>query len=129
MKKRLFLVLAAIALSGCGGSSDPELSGNWTGTGKTTANGVITTSTITATLAQNGTIVTGNMSVVSNEGTFAGTVAGNFNGSTLTANFSPSDITRCPYSATLVYSDNKLSGLGTAYNCSVTSSFEIALAR
>ncbi|MDO8771422.1 MAG: lipoprotein [Burkholderiaceae bacterium] len=129
MKKRLFLVLAAMALAGCGSTGDPDLSGNWTGTGKTTSNGAVTQSTIKATLAQNGTVVTGNLTAEGTDGTFPGTVAGNFNGSTLTANFSPSDATRCPYSATLVYSDNKLSGIGTAYNCSVSSSFEINLTR
>jgi hypothetical protein len=137
MKKRLFFLvlptLFAFELAGCGSGSDADLSGNWSGTVKTitgnVASNTVPPSTIKASLSKNGTIITGNVSVESVGGSYAGTLSGTFNGSALTANLTPIDATKCPYTATLVYSDNKLTGQGTAYNCTVNSAIDIALTR
>lgn len=125
----MLAALIALALAGCGSSSDADLSGNWTGTVKTIVGTVVTPSTAKASLSKNGTIITGNITLDSAAGSSAGTLAGTFNGSTLSTNFSAIDATKCPYSATLTYTDNKLTGIGTSYNCSVNASIEIELKR
>jgi hypothetical protein len=133
MKKRLFffvlVALFAFEIAGCGSGSDADLSGNWSGTVKTSAGNTVTLGTIKASLSKNGTIITGNVSVESVAGSYAGTLSGTFNGSALTAILTPIDGTKCPYTATLLYSDNNLTGQGTTYNCAVNSAIDITLTR
>ncbi len=127
----LFTAVAALTLAGCGGGggSGVDLTGRWTGNGASTSAGVTTPTTLVFTLAQNGSAITGNVAITAPTGTSAGSVVGTFNGTALTANFLPSDPTRCPISATLIYTDNKLKGTGSAYNCTVAVSTEITISR
>ena len=133
MKKRLFIVLAVLALAGCGGGGGGgggvDLTGRWTGTGASTADGVTTPTTLVLTFAQNGSAITGNIAVTAPTGTSSGSIVGTFNGSSMSANFLPSDPTRCPINVTLIYSNNTLKGTGAAYNCTVAVSTEISIAR
>ena len=131
MKKRLFMVVSALALVACGGGGGDsvDLTGRWTGTGASTAEGATTPTTLVLTLAQNGSAITGNIAVTAPTGTSSGSIAGTFNGSSMSANFLPSDPTRCPINVTLIYSNNTLKGTGAAYNCSVAVSTEISIAR
>lgn len=132
MKKRLFIAAIVLALAGCGGAAgNSDMTGSWEGTGEITSNGVVTPITLKGTLAQSGSAstVTGSLAAESSSGTSAWTVDGTFNGSALTATLLPSDTTRCTFKVTLLYSDNRLSGTGSAYNCTVSESMEISLTR
>lgn len=133
MKKhlRLFIALAVLALAGCGGGGGGgvDLTGRWTGTGASTTDGVTTPTTLVLTLAQNGSTITGSVAVTAPTGTSSGSIVGTFNGSSMSANFLPSDPTRCPINVTLIYSNNTLKGTGAAYNCTVAASTEISIAR
>lgn len=131
MKKRLFIGLFAVALAACGGGGGGggDLTGRWTGTGASTSAGVTTPTTLVVTFAQNGSAITGNIAVTAPTGTSSGSIVGTFNGSSMSANFLPSDPTRCPINVTLIYSNNTLKGTGAAYNCTVAVSTEISIAR
>lgn len=133
MKIRLFLLAGSVAtlaaLSGCNpAASNASLTGNWAGSTTTTLSAVVNQpTTTTASLIQNGTVITGSMAVISSEASYTSTVVGSFNGTTLNVELSPLDLSGCSYVANLSYANNVLSGLGTAYNCPVTSTMEIVL--
>lgn len=133
MKNRLFLLATVVAIlgtfSGCGaGTSSSTLTGNWTGSTTTTLNSVANQpTTMTTSLTQNGTVVTGSATIVSSEATYTSSIAGTFNGTTFYMELSPLDLTQCPYVVTMSYANNVLSGRGTAYNCTVPATVEMVL--
>lgn len=136
MKKRLFVVLAVLALAGCGNgvgrtgtvSSDSgiaDLSGKWTGAAVVT-NGGTGSANIGLTLTQNGSNVSGTFSSsTGNTGSIVGTVSG----SSFSGDLLPSVPTSCPAKIVLIYSNNQLSGTTTTYNCSVIASSYATLSR
>lgn len=140
MKKCLFVVLAVLALAGCGsgtGKSDTvstsnpttgagvDLSGNWTGAAVAT-NGSTGSANIGLTLSQSGSKVSGTFSSsTGNNGSIVGTVSG----SSFSGDLIPSVPTNCPAKIVLIYSNNQLSGTTTTYNCSVVASSNATLSR
>ena len=128
MKKRLFLALTILALSGCGGGNDSvDLTGTWSGTSVDTVNGATQpNATVKFVLQQSGTNVTGTLT--SSNGN-SGAVAGTVSGSTVAGKFTPSNVNSCPFNFTLAYTANKLTGIATAYNCTVSASSALTLVR
>jgi hypothetical protein len=132
MKSYLFLLAAVAtlgALSACNPSTaNSSLAGSWTGSTTTTLNSVINQpTTMTATLSQDGTVVTGTATIVSSEATYTSTIAGTFDGAKLYMQLSPLDLTQCPYTVTMSYGNNVLSGRGAVFNCTVPATVEMVL--
>lgn len=133
MKKQLFIALAAVILVACGGgSSDNNLTNNLTGFWSGSFVGVINSTplngNVTMTLAQSGSVITG---IYSSSSAGAGTITGNFDGSSFTGNLTPTTVTasNCTAKVVLFFSYNSLKGTGLTTNCAVSATSEVSFSK
>ena len=128
MIKRIFIAGIASILVACGGGGESEanLTGNWTGTATGVLDGVQGVRTINFALSQNGSTVNGTFNSTSGN---AGTVLGSFNGTSFEGSLYPSNPNICPSNFVVFYSDNKLEGTGSTFNCTVAISYTIKIRR
>ena len=125
------MVLIGIMLAGCGGDDsddDANVAGTFRGTIQDSVAG---TGTLTITLAQNGSDLTGTYQATfanpSNNG--GGTVRGEVDGNAVTLTTSPSVPTACPFNATATVNGGQISGTYAAFNCTVAASGTVNLTR
>ena len=115
--KRLALVLVtALAVSACGGSSSPtaptqsaiNISGTWVEAG----------SPLTLTISQSGNRITGTWSLTG----IGGTVTGSSAGRSVTLTFNPSDPRDCQisFTGTVASGDRRIDGTAATTNCTVS---------
>lgn len=81
MRRRFLLALPLLFFAACSDSTAPlpTLDGSW--------QGLLSISTVTASLSQAGTAITGNASVVFGASSYAMTITGNFNRPTFSVTF------------------------------------------
>jgi len=121
---RAFLVAALLAgvSIACGSSSPstpsvPSIAGNWSGS---VASTYVGNGTITFSLAQNGTTVSGQWATTfPGQPPNGGSASGSVSGSTLTVRLTPGSPGLCGFNTTATVNDTSMSGTYAAYNCSV----------
>jgi hypothetical protein len=121
---RILSVIATAILIGCGGSSTSPTStvaGNWSGT---ISSNVVGNGTLTMTLLQSGTALSGTWSTTyaNSSNNNSGSLAGSVNGAQLGATLTPSVPSTCPYNAAGTLSGTTISGTYAAFNCTVAAS-------
>jgi hypothetical protein len=120
----LLLVLGlSVGLVSCGGDDDDEdISGNYLGTLQDNTG---STGSIIASLTQNGSAVVGTFRTTFLVGNGAigngGNVSGAVSGSSVTLTVNPSDPRDCPFTATGSIDDDEITGVYSAFNCSVSA--------
>jgi hypothetical protein len=120
----LLLVLGlGVGLTSCGGDDDDDISGNYLGTLQDNLTG--STGSITASLTQNGSAVVGTFltTFIGTQGAIGngGNVSGAVSGSSVTLTVNPSDPRDCPFTATGSIDDDEITGVYSAFNCSVSA--------
>jgi hypothetical protein len=128
MKKRLFVVVSALALVACGGggSDSINVSGNWAGTATGTVDGVTSTGSGTWAISQSGNKITG---VSKGDNGSASTLEATIDGNIISGNAYPSNPNNCPSKYVLTVTDNKMTGTSVTYNCTVTIGVTVTLTR
>jgi hypothetical protein len=127
----LCVMLACLALVGCGDDDDDgdvNVSGNFRGTIQDSVAGP---GTINASLSQSGNVVSGTYQTFfanpANNG--SGTLAGTVSGSSVTLTATPSVATACPFRVTGSVDDDELTGTYAVFNCTVAVSGTVNLER
>jgi hypothetical protein len=127
---RLLGVLACViglALVGCGGDDDEDnLSGNYQGT---IQDSLVGTGTITATLVQNDSTVTGTFQTSFPAGTSGGSLSGTRNGDAFTFILTPSQPLACPLNVAVTVDGDEIQGTYAAFNCPVAETGSFTLTR
>ena len=127
---RLLGVLACViglAVVGCGGDDEEDnLSGNYRGTIQDSLAG---TGTITATLAQNDSMVTGTFQISFPAGTSGGSIAGTRDGDAFTFILTPSQPQACPLNVTVTVDGDEIQGTYAAFNCPEVETGSFTLTR
>jgi hypothetical protein len=127
---RLLGVLACVlglALGGCGGDDDEDnLSGTFRGTIQDSLAG---TGTLTVTLVQNDSTVTGTFQTSFPEGNGGGSLSGTGDGDTFTLVLTPSQPFGCPLNVTGTIDGDAIQGTYAAFNCNVVETGSFTLTR
>ncbi len=118
-----------LGLVGCGGGDDNEnISGTYQGHIQDSFAGP---GTITATLAQNGTAVSGTFQAIFPVTALigSGSLSGTLIGSALALTATPSDPTDCPFHLTATVDGEDITGTYAVFNCTVAISGTIDVTR
>jgi hypothetical protein len=127
-----FILLATVALAGCGSSpaspSNTSLNGTYSGAVQDSINGV---GTLSAALAQNGSSVTGTYSVAYPVGNSSGSFTGSFGSGNLTGVLAPSNPLLCSSNLTGVVSQDgtTITGNYASFNCTGSESGNFTIVR
>jgi hypothetical protein len=130
--RRLVVIVVALLVSTCGGSSPSSpslnLSGNWSGT---IVDSLAGTGVLHMTVAQSGSSLTGTAASVYPTGQGGGSFAGTLNGTNITGTTTPSVPTLCPSNFTAVVNSagTQLSGTLAAFNCTVPETATLNLTK
>ena len=130
-RSRWLLVVLSLVAVNCGGDSPtapsaPTVTGTWTGTlTSTSIPGLV--ATVSFTLAQSGSSVSGTWSSTGTFGPSGGTISGTISGSAVSVTASQSDPTLCPLSVTAVVSGSQMTGTYATFNCTevITGSLSV----
>lgn len=120
----LLTVLTACGSTGGGGPSGFSYGGQWSGTIQDSVAGP---GTVTVTLTQSSSTLSGTWQAAFTAGSNGGSAVGTINGNQVVLELHPASVLVCPYRAILNRSGNTLSGNYTAFNCldSVTGTVTI----
>jgi hypothetical protein len=121
----VLLCMIGLGLVGCGGDDDEEtVSETFRGTIQDSLAGP---GTITVTLVQTGSTVTGTFQISFAAGTSGGSLSGTSDHDTFMLIFTPSQPLACPLNVTATIEDDEIQGTYAAFNCPVvqTGSFTL----
>ena len=118
--KRLSLLIVAIFLSACGGSSS-SIDGTYSGPINDAVAGA---GTARVTMASNGNSLSGTWSSTFSNASYnnSGSTSGTISGSSLSMTLAPSNPQACPLAVTATQSGNQITGTYATMSCSVTDS-------
>jgi hypothetical protein len=119
--------VVGLVLVGCGGDgAEDDVSGNYQGTIQDSLAG---SGTMTATLAENDSTVTGTFATSFPQGNGGGSVSGSRTDNALTLTVIPAVGTACPVNVTATIDGDEIRGTYAAFNCNVpeTGNFTLTL--
>jgi hypothetical protein len=123
----VLVCVIGLALVGCGGDDDEDnLSGNYRGTIQDSLAG---TGTLTATLVQNDSTVTGTFQTSFPLGNGGGSVSGTRSDDALTLTITPPQPIACPLNVTAIIDGDEIQGTYVAFNCAVAETGSFTLTR
>jgi hypothetical protein len=123
------IALGSLLLAGCsggGGGNAVDVSGNFRGTLQDSRSGP---GTATATLAQNGTAVSGTVQTSTGTNIGGGNATGTVSGNAIDLTVTPSQPTSCPFHVTGSVDGDTITGNFAAFNCTVSESGTFTLTR
>jgi len=123
----VLVCVIGLALVGCGGDDDEDdLSGNYRGT---IQDSLVGTGTMTATLVQNDSTVTGTFQTSFPLGNGGGSISGTRSDDALTLTVTPPQPSACPLNMTAIIDGDEIQGTYVAFNCSVVETGSFTLTR